>query len=101
MVTEAFLLVKEALMQKRANKPTNVVIMENEKNAQDWALNDLARELYWWVDFFNIAFFKDQPIPVPALSFERTRITSLGNYVIVRNSFGFQEKINLTQYVFI
>lgn len=82
-------------MHKRANEPANININKNERRTHDWALNDLADELYWWVDFFNIVYFKDQPVPVPALSFERTRITSLGNYVIRKNSFGIPENINL------
>jgi hypothetical protein len=82
-------------MHKRANEPDNININKNKMRAHDWALNDLADELYWWVDFFNIVHFKDQPVPVPALSFERTRITSLGNYVIRKKSFGIPENINL------
>jgi hypothetical protein len=82
-------------MNKRANEPANINVNKNERRTHDWALNDLADELYWWVDLFNIVFFKDQPVPVPALSFERTRITSFGNYVIRKNSFGIQEYINL------
>ena len=69
--------------------------MENEKDAYDWVLNDLAWELYWWVDFFNIAFFKDQLVPIPVISFERTKVTNLGHYVIGRNAFGVRENINL------
>ena len=60
-------------------------------------LNELARELYWWVDFFNIAFFKAQQVPCPAISFEKTRVTNLGHYVIGRNAFGTKENINLNR----
>ena len=60
-------------------------------------LNELARELYWWVDFFNIAFFKAQQVPCPAISFEKTRVTNLGHYVIGRNAFGTKVNINLNR----
>jgi len=73
----------------------NLAIMENEKSIDDWELNSLAWELYWWVDFFNIAFYKDQPVPIPVISFSRTKISSLGHYVIGRNAFGIKENINL------
>ena len=39
-------------MQKRINESINMAIMENEIDADDWALNNLAIELYWWVGFF-------------------------------------------------
>jgi hypothetical protein len=79
------------------NEYINIAIMDNEKSIQDWELSSLARELYWWIDFFNIAFFKDQPIPVPVISFERTKISSFGHYVIGRNAFGIKENINLNR----
>jgi hypothetical protein len=77
------------------NEPINVAIMENERNATDWKLNELATEMYWWVDFFNIGFFKDEPVPVPVISFEQTRVTNLGHFVIGRNAFGVMDNINL------
>ena len=84
-------------MQRQLNERINIAIMENEKDAHDWALNDLASELYWFVDFFNIAFFKGQPVPVPAISFERTNINNLGHYVLGRNSLGLLENININR----
>ena len=42
--------------------------MENEKSVDDWELNSLAWELYWWVSFFKAAFFKGEPVPIPASS---------------------------------
>ena len=75
-------------MERRVNESINIAIRENERSVDDWELNDLARELYWWVDAFNIAFFKDQKVPVPAVSFERTNINNLGHYVVGRNAFG-------------
>lgn len=87
-------------MQKKAqklNERINIEIMENELEAMDWPLHRLSCELYWWVDFFNLAFFKEQPVPVPALSFEKTTVRTLGHYVIGRNAFGVKENINLNR----
>ncbi len=84
-------------MQNRLNESINIAIMENEKNADDWLLNELAIKLYWWVDLFNIAFFKDQPVPIPAISFEKTKVNNLGHYVIGRNAFGIKENININR----
>jgi hypothetical protein len=88
---------KETVMQRQINESINIAIMDNEKSAHDWGLNQLAWELYWWVDFFNVAFFKNQPVPVPAISFERTKVTNLGHYVIGRNAFGIKENININR----
>ena len=46
-------------MKKQLNEAINIEIMENEKSAHDWALSNLAWELYWWTDFFNTAFFSN------------------------------------------
>lgn len=81
-------------MRKR-DEPINIAIMENEKSVDDWELSGLAWELYWWLDFFNIVFFKSEPVPVPAISFEKTKITTFGHYVIGRNHFGFKDNINI------
>ena len=79
------------------NEFINSLIKDIEKNIDDWELSGLAWELYWWVYFFNIAFFKDQPVPIPVISFERTKVSSLGHYVIGRNAFGIKENINLNR----
>ena len=84
-------------MQRQLNESINEAIMNNEKGAHDWVLNDLVWEIYWWVDFFNIAFFKEQPVSVPAISFEKTRVTNLGHYVVGRNAFGIKDKINFNR----
>jgi len=89
--------LKGGAMLNRINDQINEEIMENELAAHDWELNSLIWELSWWVQFFNIAFFKEQPVPVPVLSFERTRVTTLGHYVIGRNSIGVRENINLNK----
>ena len=82
-------------MRSQLNEPINIQLMENAKKANDWSLNKLASELYWWVHSFNIAFFEDQPVPLPVISFEKTKITSLGHYVPGRNPLGLLENINL------
>jgi len=84
-------------MQRKLTESINIAIRENEKSVVDWELSNLARELYWWVDVFNIAFFKDQKVPVPAISFEKTKINNLGHYVIGRNAFGVKENININR----
>ena len=84
-------------MNRQLDEPINIAIKDNEIEANDWVLSDLAFELYWWVDFFNICFFKEQPVPVPAISFEKTKVGSLGHYVIGRNAFGVKENININQ----
>ena len=84
-------------MGATATERINIEIMENELSATDWELNNLAWELYWWVDFFQIAFFKDQRVPIPALTFERTRVNNLGHYRIGRNDWAVKEQINLNR----
>ncbi|MCK5743483.1 MAG: hypothetical protein KAH30_01985, partial [Caldisericia bacterium] len=79
------------------NDSINLAIKANEINAEDWKLSDLAQELYDWVDIFNIELFKDQEVPVPVISFEKTRINTLGHYVIGRNAFGVRENININR----
>ncbi len=87
----------QTIQRENITEKINVEIRENELSAQDWALNNLAWELYWWVDTFQIAFFKNQPVPIPALTFEKTRVTTLGHYRIGRNDFAVREQINLNK----
>jgi len=87
--------VKGGVMQNRINDRINLEIMDNELSAIDWEMNQLAWTLYWFVDFFNICFFKDQPVPVPAISFERTKVNTFGHYVPGRNPMGLFENINI------
>ena len=79
------------------NYSINQAIKDNEITAVDWELSELAKELYDWVDTFNIELFKNQKVPVPAISFEKTRVSSLGHYVIGRNAFGVSENININR----
>jgi hypothetical protein len=84
-------------MLNRINDQINEEIMENELAAHDWELNNLIWELSWWIKFFNIGFFKNQPVPLPVLSFQKTRVTTLGSYRIGRNAIGVRENINLNR----
>ena len=75
----------------------NTAIMANENDALDWALCSLSSELYWWTAFFNIAFFKTQPVEMPVISFEKRSVKNLGHYVKERNGFGLKENININR----
>ena len=61
-------------------------IMNNENGVKDWMLNDLLWEIYWWFDFFNIAFFKAQPVPPPPISCKKGNLT-LGHHIIGEGDF--------------
>ena len=74
----------------------NQAIKEHETDtAEDWELKDLATWLYHWYELFNQDFFKDQPVPMPVLSFEKVRVNTLGSYTLGRNSLGLKENINI------
>lgn len=75
----------------------NIEIRQNQLKAYDWKLHELIAELDWWCDFFNIAFFKEEPVPVPVLTFENARVNTLGHYRIGRNDWGVREQINLNR----
>ena len=81
----------------KMNESVNIAIMENELSAVDWELNELAWTLYWFVNLFQIAFFKEHPVPIPALTFERTRVNNLGHYRSGRNDWAVKEQINLNR----
>ena len=81
----------------KAIENINIQNMENEPAASEWELNPLVWELYWWVDFFNIAFFNAQPVPAPGFTFEKTRVTKLRYYVVERNACGYKNIINLNR----
>lgn len=84
-------------MEENQTETINIQITQNEISVSDCELYSLAWELYWWVDFFNISFFKNEPVPVPVISFERTRISSYDHCVIGRNAFGFRNNININR----
>ena len=75
----------------------NYEIRDNQLQADDWDLYLLGWELHWWVDAFNILFFKDTPAPVPVLTFESERVNTLGHYRIGRNDFGVRNQININR----
>jgi hypothetical protein len=83
-------------MQKLSEK-INIEIMENELSAMDWSLNPLVWDLYWFVDLFQAAYFRDTPVPIPALTFEKARVNTLGHYRIGRNDWAVREQINLNR----
>jgi hypothetical protein len=84
-------------MQQALTERINIEIMENELSAMDWELNPLAYELYWFIDLFHATFFKDTPVPLPALTFEKARINNLGFYRLGLNDFAVKEQINLNR----
>jgi len=83
-------------MQNR-NAPINIDVMEDELSAHEWGMNNLVWELYWWVDLFNMVFFKDQSVPIPTLTFEKTRVNNLGFYRIGFNDYTIKDQINLNR----
>jgi len=85
------------MLTRKVDNRINIAIKENELDSSDWALNELVWTLYWFVDFFNIVFFKDQPVPIPALTFEKTRVNNLGFYRIGLNDWAVKDQINLNK----
>ena len=94
-------MISRSLMQRTARKQldekVNIEIMANELDAMDWELNNMVWDLYWFVDLFNMVFFKDTPVPVPALTFEKTNVNNLGYYRIGRNDWAVKDQINLNR----
>jgi len=84
-------------MKRQTTKKINAAIVESRSDAFDWPLCSLSSELYWWIAFFNTAFFKNQPVPMPILSFEKKSVKNLGHYQKERNGFGLKENININQ----
>lgn len=82
-------------MNTKLSEPINKAIMENELNSQDWKYNELATDLYWWSSAFNIMFFKDEPVPIPALTFEKGDVRTRGHFRIGYNDFGIKNEIGL------
>ena len=84
-------------MHKQLNEQINIAVMENELSSTEWQLNSLVWELKWWVDFFNLAFFQDQPVPTPAFTFEKSRVNTLGFHRIGLNDWAVRNQINLNR----
>jgi hypothetical protein len=75
---------------------TNIAVKENGIRATDWGYRDLSELLYAWFNRFNERFFENL-LKTPVISFERTRINTLGHFVIDRNPFGLKWNINLNR----
>lgn len=84
-------------VKQKLNERINIEIMENELDAMDWELNSLVWTLYWFVDLFNIVFFKGTPVPIPALTFEKSRVNNFGWYRVGLNDFAVKNQINLNR----
>jgi len=76
------------------NKNINDVIKEHEMTEKDWYLQKDAKDYYVWMDRFNKKFF-DSKLTTAVLSFEKSRVSTLGHYVTERNAIGIQDNINL------
>ena len=78
-------------MEIQISDPSNRKILKSDK---DTHLDELKLELYWWIDLFNITFFKEQRASKINISFEKTRVNTLGNHKIIRNRSEIIENIN-------
>jgi len=56
--------------------------MTSSKHLEKTDLDHLIYEIYWFIDFFNTAFFYPDPVSAPILSFEVNRKKSLGHYPV-------------------
>jgi hypothetical protein len=79
-------------MQQTAHK--SIGTPDNTQNSHEWELHDLTRKLLWWADIFNNAFFKDQPVPAPAISYKKTNLITLGHHVIGKGDFSLKENLS-------
>ena len=59
-----------------------------ETIAAFFRLDELARELCWWIDLFNMAFLKSQVIPKPIISIEKINVRSIGDHTVLKNETG-------------
>ena len=76
------------------DESTNKTIKEHEIQAKDWDFRGLSEQLYTWNGRFNDKFFEGS-LKTPVISFERTRVNTLGHFVIHRNAFGLKWNINI------
>lgn len=73
---------------------SNPIIRKNMRNNKD-THDDLRGELYRWIELFNSALFKKKEISEINISFEKSRINTLGNHIIIRSNSEMRENINL------
>lgn len=75
-------------------KPINDEIKKHEVTDREWEFQGYAEEYYKWMELFNQEFFEGK-LPTAVLSFERTRVTTLGHYHTDKNGIGIEDNINL------
>lgn len=74
----------------------NLAVKANEIKTKEWRFSNLSEQLYTWFDRFNERFFANK-LSTPVISFERTRVNTLGHFVMDRNSFGLKWNININR----
>jgi hypothetical protein len=82
-------------MQQTAHK--SIETSEKTPNTNQWGLHDLTRGLAWWAGLFNDAFFKEQSVPPPAISYKETHLITIGHHVIGKNDSGVGENFARVQ----
>jgi len=82
-------------MQRTAHK--SIGATDNTPNSHEWELGDLARKVLWWADIFNNAFFKNQSVPAPAISYKKTNLITVGRHIIGSNEIGGKENFSRVQ----
>lgn len=70
----------------------NLSLREHETSV-DWRLVEKAKLFYKFFDLFNEEFFEGRLLQA-VISFERTRVTSLGHFVVGRNQIALNDNIN-------
>jgi len=78
-------------MQRTAHK--SIGATDNTPNSHEWELGDLARKVLWWADIFNNAFFKDQSVPAPPISFKKPNLMIFGHHANGSNEFDLKQNI--------
>jgi len=79
-------------MQQTAHK--SIGTSDNTPNSHELELHDLTRKLLWWADIFNNAFFKDQSVQAPAISYKKTNLITFGRHIIGNNQFGLKQNFS-------
>lgn len=76
-----------------SNEQINVAVRAHEVSTE-WHLKDMAMELYRFFELFNIEYFSKR-LPLPLLTFKKSRQNNLGHFLSGRNDIGAQYEINL------